>query len=384
MSERPEVIVAGVGAVGSAALWQLARQGIRALGLDPRLPPHDHGSSHGETRITRVALGEGEVYVPFVRRAHELWRALEEATGETLFRQIGGLIYGPAGGGGAHGVGDFLARTIEVARSQSVAHEILDARALAARFPALRLGGDELGYFEPSAGILHPEACIRAQLDLAQRAGARLSVGERLVSFTSTGDRVLVETDRGRHEAGGLILTAGAWLPGLSQGAVTARVYRQVLFWFEPEGPAEWFGPDRLPVYIRIPGSRGVMFYGFPVVPGGTLAVKVAGEQLEESAEPDAIDDRVSAEEIRGMFEHAAPHLRLTERCVRTAVCKYTVTSDFRFRAGPHPEHPRVWLASACSGHGFKHSAAIGEALAELAAGGRSTLSLEPFAPSAP
>lgn len=376
-----DLIVVGLGAVGSAALYQLARRGIRALGLDRFQPPHDRGSSHGESRITRLALGEGAQYVQFASRSHEIWRELEAATGQHLLEAIGGLVFGsPTQGGPAHGAADFLRTTVEVARRHGIGHELLGSAALPERFPQFRFRGDEAGYFEPEAGFLRPERCIAAQLQMAVRMGAEVRAGERLLSWEADGGGVRVVTDRGRYETGGLLLCTGAWLPPCIPGLETrARVLRQVLFWFEPDGPPAWFTPDRLPVYICLPGIGAQMLYGFPAISGPGGGVKVAGEQFDHTCDPDAVKEKVEAEEIAAMHRLAATHLRVTSRCVRTVVCKYTVTPDFGFVIDRHPDSDRVWFASACSGHGFKHSAAVGEALAELASEGRNRFDLSPF-----
>lgn len=376
-----DVIVAGAGAVGSAALCQLARRGARVLGLDRFHPPHDRGSSHGDTRITRIALGEGDHYVQFARRSHEIWRELESETGRCLLQQVGGLIYGlPSGRTQAHGAADFLQTTIAVAQRHGIPHEVLDASAIAERFPQFRLRGDEVGCFEHGAGFLHPESCIAAHLEVARTHGMEIRTGEQLVRWEPEGDSVRVTTDRAQYTAGRLILTVGAWLPSLIPSLQNrARVFRQVLFWFATDGPPEWFTRDRMPVYIRVPDADSAMFYGFPAIDGADGGVKLAGEQFTEFVAPDEVDTVVRVAEATAMHSLASPHLRILSRCVRAVVCKYTVTPDFRFVIDHHPDNDRVWLASACSGHGFKHSAAVGEALAEVALTGRTQFDLSPF-----
>ena len=173
MAETADIVVVGLGAVGSAALYRLALSGIRAIGIDRFHPPHDMGSSHGESRITRLAVGEGSAYAPLVRRSHDIWRELEAASGETLFLQTGGLIIGPSEGRASHhGKDDFVRRTIAVATEYAIPHEVLGADAIAERYPQFRLRGDEMACFEPSAGLVFPERCIALQLRLATAAGA--------------------------------------------------------------------------------------------------------------------------------------------------------------------------------------------------------------------
>jgi|APGre2960657468_1045069.scaffolds.fasta_scaffold04058_3 sarcosine oxidase len=381
MTKSPDVIIAGLGAMGGAALYQLARRGVKVLGLDCFSPPHDRGSSHGDTRITRLALGEGEQYVQFARRSHEVWRELEAVTRRSLLRCVGGLYYGrTAGRTEAHGAADFLRTTIIVAQRHGIRHEVLDAAALRERFPQFHWRGDELGCFEHEAGFVHPEACIAAQLEIAQQFGAEIRTGEQVMDWKLSGEGVEVVTNRARYAAGRLILCAGAWLPALVPALRRrTRVLRQVLFWFEPDGPQELFTPERLPVFIRVPDAGTEMFYGFPAINGPGGGLKIAGEQFDRTVAPDEIDREVRPEEITAMHTLASPHLRITSRCVRTAVCKYTVTPDFHFVIDHHPDSERVWLASACSGHGFKHSAAVGEALAEMTVDGRTQFDLSAF-----
>jgi sarcosine oxidase len=376
-----EVIVIGLGAMGAAALYQLARRGVRVLGIDRFHPPHDQGSSHGDTRITRLALGEGAHYLPLARRSHEIWRELEAETNRRLFRQVGGLVFSSADGRApAHGNADFLQTTIDVAKHNGIPHEVLDASAMSRRFPQFRFAGDETGCFEPSAGLVHPESCIAAQLEMAERLGAEMRTGERVLRWQFDGEGVSLETDGSRYRADRLTLTAGAWVPQLMPELVAnARVCRQVLYWFETDGPAESFTDEHMPVFIRVPDARAAMFYGFPAIDGSGGGLKIATEQFDQTCAPDEVDRSVSPSEIAAMHELAAPHVRITNRLVRAAVCKYTMTPDFHFVIDHHPSSERVWFASACSGHGFKHSAAVGEALAQTIMDGRSACDLTPF-----
>jgi len=376
-----DVIIIGLGAVGSAALYQLSRRGVRVLGIDRFQPPHDRGSSHGDTRITRLALGEGDQYVQFARRSHQIWRELETEIGGNLLCQVGGLIYGlPSGRTEAHGAADFLQTTIDVARKHGISHEVLAGDRLSERFPQFRFRGDEVGCFEHEAGYVHPESCITAQLEGARRHGAQIRTNELFHGFVEDADGIHVTTDQGQYTAGRLILSAGSWLPSLMPPlAPRARIYRQVLYWFEQEGEHADFMPDRFPIFIRVPDAQSGMFYGFPAIDGPGGGLKIAGEQFECSVPPDEIATEVQPEETAAMHDLAAPHLRITSRCVRATVCKYTVTPDSHFVIDHHPDSEKIWFASACSGHGFKHSAAVGEALAEVALEGKTNFDLSPF-----
>lgn len=376
-----DAIVVGLGAMGAAALYQLARRGAHALGIDRFQPPHDQGSSHGDTRITRLALGEGPQYLPLARRSHEIWRELEALTGRALLRQVGGLVFSSAEGRTmAHGAADFLQTTIDVARANGIPHEVLDAAEMGRRFPQFRFAGDERGCYEPSAGFVHPEACIAAQLEAARTLGATIRCGEAVAQWRPDGDGVMVQTEHGAFRAARMILTAGAWLPNLVPALTSrARIHRQVLHWFETEPPAELFFADRMPVFIRVPDSRAAMFYGFPAIDGPQGGLKIATEQFDHTCAPDGVERHVSVQESAAMFALASPHVRISPRLVRATVCKYAVTPDFHFVIDHVPGNDRVWFASACSGHGFKHSAAVGEALAQRVIEGRSDCDLNPF-----
>lgn len=378
----PQVIVIGLGAMGSATLYQLAKSGIRALGIDQFHPPHDRGSSHGETRITRLALGEGEAYVPLVKRSHAIWRELESATGNALLHQVGGLIFaGSNGRQTAHGSEDFLKTTCEVAAKHDIHHACLSANEMADRFPQFKFHEGDTGYYEPEAGYVRPEACIQAQLDQSLQLGARIQFNESLISWEKDGEGVAVTTNRTTYHADQVVLTAGPWIGNLvPEWQAVTKTYRQVLHWFQTDGPDDWFAPDNMPVYIRVPDTNHAMFYGFPQIGGPGAGLKIAGEQFDQTCNPDQQDRSVNESETQSMFKSAHTHLRIKPTCLRSVVCQYTVTPDFDFLIDRHPNYEQVWIASPCSGHGFKHSAAVGESLAQKVQTGKSTIDLSPFA----
>jgi sarcosine oxidase len=368
-----DVVVIGLGAVGSATLHRLALAGVRAIGIDRFKPPHDHGSTHGESRITRLAVAEGPEYVPLVRRSHAIWRELEAETGETLFEQIGLLMIAEGDGARSHGHDGFLRRTIGIARDHAIPHELLDSAEIRRRYPQFQVADAERAYFEPSAGALLVERCVEVQLRLARALGAEIRTDEAVLRIEPCGSGVAVTTSRGRIEAGRAVLAAGAWLPGLAGGnlARVASVHRQVLTWFEATEPA-LYDPARCPVFIWMHGADEADYlYGFPLLPGAS-GVKAASERYPGHVEPDAVERVVSAEEARAIYDrHVAGRLRgVGSRVVKAATCLYTVTPDAGFILDRLHEDGRILAASACSGHGFKHSPAIGEHLAALAIGG--------------
>lgn len=382
MDEIADVVVVGLGAMGSAALWQLARRGVRAIGIDRYDPPHTLGSTHGESRITRLACGEGEAYLPLVARSHAIWREAEALTGESLMLATGGLILARPGVP-MHGRDDFIGRTVALAEEHGIAHAALDAPAIAARFPQFALAGDETGYWERDAGVLSPERCVAAQLRLAREAGAVLRTGETVLSVRPGpgGNGVRVTTDRGAVSAGRAVLTAGAWVGGLAGGqlAALARPTRQILHWFAPEDPAA-FAPGRFPWFIWLHGTtEDDNLYGFPSLDGAT--VKLAAERATTWTMPDTVARAVEDVEGRAMFDHhVAGRVRgIRPEAVRSASCLYTVTPDSDFVVDDLPGCEAALVVSACSGHGFKHSAAMGEAVAERVVLGESRIDLSAF-----
>lgn len=374
MSARCEAIVIGLGAMGSAACAQLARRGIPVLGLDRFDPPHPYGSTHGDTRMTRVAVGEGPEYVPLVQRSHVLWRELEAETGTRLLTHTGGLIL-------AHPDSPFFAQTQAVARRFGVAHERLSNAELRERFDMFSVDEVTEGYYEPESGYVRVEAAVAAQLEVARRHGADLRPGETVLSWTASERGVAVTTDAGRHDAARLIVCAGAWLSQLlPEMASSVAVYRQLLYWFEIRT-----GHERLqdmPVFIwDFGGEReGVVhldgFYGFPAVDGPAGGVKIGTESYAETSVPDGRQHPAAPAEIAAMHaRYVADRLPwVGPAALRTASCLYTSAPHCRFLIDRHPEHEAVLIVSACSGHGFKHSPAIGEAVAAWVTG-------EPTAP---
>lgn len=383
MSETADFVVVGLGAMGSAALLALARGGVRVVGIDRFRPPHDRGSTHGETRLSRLAVGEGGEYAPLVRRTHELWKAMGEAVGETLFLETGGLIIGQREGAPAlHGKPDFVRRSRDVAREHGVAHEMLEAAELMRRFPQFVVGEDSWALYEPSAGMAFVERCVAAQLRLAEEAGAYVLGGERVLGVREVAGGAVVSTDRREISAAGVVLAAGAWIAELVGAmAPLARVQRQTMHWFEVADAAA-YAPGRFPVFIWTHGRREADYlYGFPIVPGGA-GVKLGTEQYGETTTADSVARAVTPAESAALFrDHVEGRLAgVTPEVLRAVACLYTTTPDHGFIVDHPVAMPHVLVASPCSGHGFKHSAALGEMIAErVLEPGRATGAAGPF-----
>ena len=374
MSESADVIVIGLGAMGAATLYQLARRGVRAIGIDRFAPPHDRGSSHGETRLTRQAIGEGEAYVPLALRSHAIWRELEEATGSTLLLECGYLaIDDTAGRAPMHGKPRFVERTAEMAHRFGIAHERLSPDEAMKRFPQFRLTGSEDVYFEPGGGLVYAERCIAAQLEQARQSGARLFLDEPVTAIVQEKTGVRIDTATRTLTGGQVVIAAGGWTPGLVGAPLAGlAILRQTLHWFDPIDAA-CFSADRFPTFTWAHGMTAEdCFYGFPIPPGSLTGVKLATEQFSHaSATPEAIDRHVSHAEDMAMHDrHVAGRLvGLGALPSQNKACFYVNAPDGDFVVDRMEDNPLITIVSACSGHGFKHSAGLGDHLAGLLLG---------------
>lgn len=366
MKQSADVIVLGLGAHGSAALYQLAKRGVDVIGIDQFPPAHVYGSSHGESRITRLAIGEGAVYTPFALRSHEIWPELEELLRlkEKLYLKTGGLMIGVPGGANAfHGKKDFVGTTIRAAKQYGIRHRLLSAENIRMEFPLFRVADNEIGYYEYDAGVLSPERCVRANHDAADHFGAIRFIGVQALGLRQEGDSVVLSTSEGEITAGKCIISAGAWVRMFLPEAYRRyfRILRQVLYWFLPRADEKQFCIGQLPIYIW--EREGI--YGFPDL--GSGFVKVAPGDKGKETDPAGVERNVSAEELHAMetvLERTIPSL--PGSMVKAVICLYTQTPDGDFVIDWHPEIKNVLILSPCSGHGFKHSAAVGELATKL------------------
>ncbi|HSJ40201.1 MAG TPA: N-methyl-L-tryptophan oxidase [Xanthobacteraceae bacterium] len=360
-----DVVVCGLGAMGSAALHHLARRGQRVLGLERHTPGHDRGSSHGSTRIIRLGYFEHPAYVPLLRRAYTLWRELEAASGRRLLHVTGIAEIGPP-------AGPLVRGTLASARLHELSHEVLSAPELMRRFPAFRVPQDYVAVLQPEGGILAAEHSLHAQLALAAAAGADIRSGETVQAIEPRAGSVRVTTDRGIVEAGVAIVAVGAWTKTfLPEFAAGLRVTREVMAWFAPTD-ADLLCADRFPVFII--ESRHGMHYGIPALRGepSPAGIKVAKHHhRDETVDPDAYDRTVSAADQALIRAAIADHLPAANgELLEAKTCLYTMTPDGNFLIDHLPGAPNVIVASPCSGHGFKFAPVIGEALADLATTG--------------
>ena len=372
MSVHSDVIIVGLGAMGSAAAFHLARRGQRVLGIDRFAPPHAMGSSHGQTRIIREAYFEDPAYVPMVQRAYELWDELEGAAGVKLVLKTGGLMLGLPDSA-------LITGARRSAQIHHLEHEILSGTDASQRFPAIRPETGMMAVYEPRAGILFPEACVTAHLSLAAKHGAALHLDEPVLSWRADDFGVSVTTARATYHAGRLIVSAGAWarelLADLNPPLV---VERQVLFWFDPLRARSDFSAASCPIHLWQFDDEQFL-YGFPHLGEGVKTARHHRGATVTGA-PETLLRNVTADEVEDMrrvlhrfLPDAAGPLR------STAVCLYTNTPDEHFWIDCHPAHANVLIASPCSGHGFKFSGVIGEILADLATGDASPFDLALF-----
>jgi len=356
---RFDVVVAGAGGMGTAAAAHLARRGASVLAVDRFPPGHARGSSHGQTRLIRLAYFEHPDYVPLLRQARDLWRELEREAGAGLLTECGLLSCGPPDGG-------VIAGTLRSARDHDLPVEPLTAREAMARWPAFTLPSDWSAVFEREAGHLAVEACVRAHAAVASRHGAVIEADHDVRGWRVDGDSVVVETSRETLSCGRLVLCPGPWAAGLLHlPAIPFTVLRKSLFWYRPSSGLAPGDAAALPAFA-FDTPRG-FFYGFPMLDarGIKLAEHTGGHAV---ADPFAVDRRIDDAEQAAIETALAAHLPGVGT-VRTAheVCLYTMSPDHHFVVGLHPAHPQVAIAAGFSGHGFKFASVIGEVLADLA-----------------
>src|SRR5687768_2513807 len=374
MNSRPfDVIVAGLGAMGSATAAHLAMRGQRVLGLERWEPGHSYGSSHGDSRIIREMYFEHPMYVPLLQRAYELWDELGAYEGAELLHITGGLMIGREDG-------MLVTGTLRSAREHGLAHELLTPAEVRSRYPAFELRDDLVAVYDPRAGWLDPEACNGAHLKLAARNGADLRFEECLSEWEASDSGVRVTTPHGTYYAEKLVLAVGARTLSLLNGLdLPLEVERQSVFWLEPDRSAADYGETQLPIWAH-EYAAGEICYGFPKLARGVKAsVMHSGEIVADPEDVRRVVDDEEVEPLRRAVSGVLPGL--SRGCVvETDVCLFTNTPDRDFVIDFHPNHPNVVISSACSGHGFKFAGAIGEIQANLAMLGRSRFDLSPFA----
>jgi sarcosine oxidase len=370
MGSSYDAIVIGVGGMGSAAVYELARRGLRVLGLERYDIPHDLGSSHGVNRIIRLAYWEHPSYVPLLRRAFELWRELEHLRGERLLVVTGSIDAGRADS-------RTFAGSLRSCATHSLPHEVLDAAALCRRFPAFQVPSDFAAVYQADGGFVLSERAIVGYVEAAHELGAEIRARERVVSWDAVDGSVIVTTDIATYRGARLVVTAGPWTARLvPELHALARPERQVMLWVQPQRP-EYFRLGRFPVFnMETPEGH---FYGFPIF--GNPGCKIGRYHHRcELVDPDSMDrgcypedEAVLREGIRRYFPDAdGPTLAMK-------TCLFTNSPDGHFIIDRHPTLPQVTVAAGFSGHGFKFCSVVGEILADLALDGQSRWDLGLF-----
>lgn len=349
-----DLVVAGLGAWGSATLAHAAGRGLSVLGLDRFDPPHTRGSHHGNGRVIRMASPEGPFYTPMMRRAYELWHALESQTGLPVLTTIGGVYAAPPGD-------EMIWGAIESYHGTDILHEVLDVPAARERFPWLRIEDGEAVVFEPGTGRLHPERAITAHLESARRNGAEIRLGQEMLDWEQIGDRVVVTTPESRLSTDRLVLTLGSWAPHHLRLDLPLVVERQVFAVYDVRDVP---GPLTM---ISLPARHAEAFYGLPEA-GDTF--KLALHHGGITGPTDVLPTLVTDDEKATLQSYVAERLpRFPTEPLRLATCKYTNTPDRHFVLARHPDAPAVTVGAGCSGRGFKFASFVGEALTDLATG---------------
>lgn len=374
-SKGYDVIVVGLGAMGSATIKSLAAKGTHVLGIDRFDPPHTMGSSHGESRIIRQAYYEGEVYVPLLIRAYQLWKELEEESGQRLFEQTGGLMIGPNGSGVLEG-------SIRSAQRYHLDFEILDADQVRSLFPAFRMEESERALFEPKAGFVRPERTISANLRLAVQQGAEIHTGDQVIAIDYSSASLAIVTRHHRFEADRIVLTGGAWTNDLlpEQLRLPIEPVRTTVHWFAPKDhPLDFIAPT-FPVFIR-EDTDGTETYGLPPSSPDAIEIKHGFHNRHlVRVNPEDVNRSIMQEDVESISRRTKKWFsNLEDGPSRSEVCLYSLSPDRHFLLGAQPADPRVVVAGGFSGHGFKFSPVIGEILGQLTVGEKPECDISPF-----
>lgn len=377
MSPHYDVIVIGLGAMGSTAAYQLAKRGQRVLGLEQFGPAHDQGSSHGGSRIIRQSYFEDPAYVPLLLRAYELWDEIKRESGEEIMTVTGGLMMGPPDSLTVSG-------SIKSSKQWNLAYDVLEATDIRRRFPVFNPSPNTIALYEEKAGFVRPERSVYTHLLHAEKHGADLRFFESVQSWEAhpSGEGVRVVTNNGTYEAGKVVISAGAWAPQILKDlGVSLQVERHIQMFFEPTGGIEPFRVGKQPIYIW-EADDNVQLYGFPSVGIGAEGAKVAFFRKGKPCTPETIDRNVYSDEVDMMREYLALGIpQLNGRFLQGKTCMYTNTPDEHFVISAHPEHPQVAVAAGFSGHGFKFASVVGEILADLVIDGKTNHPIDLFSP---
>ncbi|MEM7144533.1 MAG: N-methyl-L-tryptophan oxidase [Verrucomicrobiota bacterium] len=374
-----DVIIAGLGSMGTAAAYHLAKRGQRVLGLNPHEIPHNLGSHHGRSRMIRQSYYEHPDYVPLLQRAYELWTDLQNQSESPFFHLTGAVYFGSPNG-------SIVPGAREAAAQHKLPHEFFqDPNEIRSRFPAFRIPPNYAAFYEEQAGYLIPEEAVRTHANLARTLGAHLHTGEPVTAWRATDDGVEITTPRDTYHARHLIITAGAWISDFLRDVdIDFQVTRQVLAWFVPKTDPQTYALGNFPCWF-IESESPFGHYGFPIAPGHNglkLALHKPGPPITpaELHHPQHLPTDEETEALRGFLHDFIPGSDGT--LLESTVCLYTNSPDGHFLLGPHPAHQdNVTIACGFSGHGFKFASVIGEITADLATTGATSFPIEFLSP---
>jgi sarcosine oxidase len=356
---RYDVVVVGLGAMGSAILAHSARRGAHVLGLEQFTAAHDLGSSHGKSRMIRKAYFEDPAYVPLLVRSYDLWREFEELTGQKVLTITGLLMVG-------HRSASVVTGAKYAAHQHDLPLQALTAPEIRARYPMLRVRDDEIGVFEPDGGVLDPELCVRVHLEAAKAAGAEMQFGVAMEGWDATADGFFIRLVGGTEVTSrSLVLSLGSWFKSeLEDLGVPIQVQRNVQGWFTPTG--DQYSAGGFPCFLLERDSLPSPLYGFPDFGDGVkLAFHGHGDFTDAEHLVREVDFERDVHPIARATEDWMPGATASLR--GASACPYTITPDGHFIVDRHPKHPRLILCGGFSGHGFKFAPVIGEICADLA-----------------
>jgi sarcosine oxidase len=381
MNNRFQIVVIGLGGIGSAALYHLAKQGKSTLGIDQFQVPHSLGSTHGGSRITRLANGEGDMHTQLALRAAELWKSVQQEAGHELLCQCGGIIVGNNRPGSFNNKENYFGNTVSMAEKYGIEHEVWDATQARKKLPLFHFSDEETVLYEPTAGFLRPENCINAHLQLAEKQGAQIQMNTQVLNMEEIHNGMRVHTNQGVFEAEQVVLAAGPWIGKvLSEYQQLFTLIRQITFWFAVD---DWqqFVPKNFPVFIRPSRSGNKGIYGFPAIDGENGGIKIASEYLARSTLLENVEREVHPSEIEEIYQQdILPNLRhVLPKCISAATCLFTETPDYGFLIDRHPHIKSLVIASPCSGYGFKFASALGETIAQFTCNQKTSVDLSGF-----
>lgn len=350
LAKKYDVIIVGLGIAGSSIAYRLAKEGKSVLAIDQYDPPHSYGSSHGETRVTRIAPFEGDIYYQLAIQSFPLWKELEQQTGQKYYFDVGGLDIG-------HVDDSHYQTAFQIAQKYDVPHQLLDASDLHAKYKAFHLPEDTAGILFPQSGYLLAEESWQVFLSLAEQHGAELHRNEQVIAVEENDLEATVTTGQGVYQAEKVFLAMGGWIKNLyTDQKNKIKILRQVLAWCEVED-IDAFLPDRFPIFAMT--LKGKCLYGFPTIDNKLVKIACHGHLFEEISSDDEL--QVTDQDKNYILDQFQQYFHGIKGIKRAQTCKYTSLEDDLFLVDYVPHSKRQIIFSCCSGHGFKYAPIYGE-----------------------